>query len=121
MSVEQFRRGLAEAWIIVVPPIDGSTVQALMDAVPGLSRADREILLLAKARGEDLFTDENLLARAAAAQNVSVLDVVDLLFLLKELGVLNAESLKQVIVDMHLADRTFSRADLDALGCPGLF
>lgn len=118
---KQFADGLANGWIEVRPPPFGSDTDALMQAVPGLSRTDAELLILARQCGQDLFTDEKLLARAAPSMGVTAYDVVTTILLLNRLGDLDAAAKKRLVVDIHMEDgRTFTPAELDVLGLAGL-
>lgn len=118
----QFDAALREGWLTLHGPAARVDIIAAQEAVRGLSATDAELLLLATARGEDLFTDENLLARAAEARGVVVYDVVDTLLLLVELGDLDRAKLRAVVMGIHLEDgRKFTPSELDALDLKGLF
>jgi hypothetical protein len=92
-----------------------------MDEIVGLSPTDAELLVICTEERLDLFTDENLLARAAEKRGIEVYDVVDAIMMLVELGDLDTNGAKKLILDIHLEDgRRFTQYELAGLGLQGL-
>lgn len=117
----RFQDALRDGWIALYPPARPQEIDRVVASVVGLSRTDAELLVLCRDSGQDLFTDDRLLARAAAAQGIQVYDVVDTLLMLRELGDLDAAGVRRLVLDIHLEDgRRFTERELDALGLAGL-
>lgn len=117
---EAFRKAHRDGWVRLVAPASQAHIEKVLSEAPALSSTDAELFVLAHAVGEDLFTDEALLARYSAAHGLTVYDVVDTLLLLEELGSINAEGKKRLVFSIHAEDgRIFTPSELDALGLPG--
>lgn len=115
-----FQRALDAGWIELAGDAPREAVEAVLHQVPGLSYADAELVVLARKAGEALFTDETLLARYAEKQGLTVYDVVDAILLLEVLGEIDQAGKRKVVFTIHAEDgRTFTPAELDALGLPG--
>lgn len=117
---QAFQKALADGWVRLVAPAPQADIDAVVAKAPGLSSADAELFLVARAAADDLFTDERLLGRLARAHGVTVYDTVDTVLLLEELGVIDLGGKRRLVLNIHAEDgRTFTPKELDALGLPG--
>lgn len=117
---EAFRKAHRDGWIQLVAPASQAAIDKVLAEAPGLSSTDAELFVLASSAGDDLFTDESLLARYAAAHGLTVYDVVDTVLLLQELGSIDTNAKKRLVLSIHAEDgRTFTPPELDALGLAG--
>ncbi|MBI4393142.1 MAG: hypothetical protein HY556_04990 [Euryarchaeota archaeon] len=117
----QFAEGIRSGWITLHRPALAPPVARVMDEIVGLSPTDAELLVICTEERLDLFTDENLLSRAAEKRGIEVYDVVDAIMMLVELGDLDTNGAKKLILDIHLEDgRRFTQSELAGLGLQGL-
>lgn len=112
---EAFRAAVKEGWIRIVRGGHIRDISRLQDEFDTLSDTDAELLLAAAKDGLDLFTDDRRLIHACRSRGVTTYDVADTLALLMELGELDRDALRSLVLEMS-KERTFTPDDIELLG-----